>query len=583
MRTRPYLRCAGQLCLLSLISLALRTADAGSATWKLNPGSNDWNDPLNWTPNTVPNSTADTATFGASNTTSVSNSVVTNLANLVFTAGAPPYTITCGIDIIFWGDGVRNDSGVQQTINGSFSFFQNSNAGDEVTYGGGGFFSFHHNASAGSATIYSATFTFEGNSTAADATIVSDRLASAGDIFDDTSSGGNAHITLLGSSEEHVGAVLFMVDETSPDHGTFIAEPSTAAGGYGADIQVETFGHPLHGGTFIANGSAISNDPFPLAAGLIQMQSDAGTGTYVINGATTAEGSGGNMVITGSAGAAFITANGGENGGPGGEVTLEKHSTAFSTARIAVHGNGFLNPNVLDPGATIGSLEGDGLVLLGKRSLIRSLIIGSNNLSTTFSGTIQDTGSISKIGTGTLTLTGANSYSGSTTVTSGILLVNNISGSGTGTGAVSVNAGTLGGSGNIAGAVTVGTNSGAGAFLAPSKGVQKPATLTIQGALTLNDDSTFIYKLETGRSASDEVIANGVTIDNGAKFSLRPSGNNALTTGQVFTVINNRAATPIVGTFHNLKDGKIIVVNGSNLQASYTGGDGNDLTLTVVP
>ena len=30
--------------------------------------------------------------------------------------------------------------------------------------------------------------------------------------------------------------------------------------------------------------------------------------------------------------------------------------------------------------------------------------IGSNNLSTTFSGTIQDTGSISKIGTGTLTL-----------------------------------------------------------------------------------------------------------------------------------------------------------------------------------
>src|SRR4029077_16033701 len=127
--------------------------------------------------------------------------------------------------------------------------------------------------------------------------------------------------------------------------------------------------------------------------------------------------------------------------------------------------------------------------------------------STTFSGTIQDTGSISKIGTGTLTLTGANSYSGSTTVTSGILLVNNISGSGTGTGAVSVNAGTLGGSGNIAGAVTVGTNSGAGASLAPSKGVQRPATLTIQGALPLNDDSTFIYKLETEPSASDEVIA----------------------------------------------------------------------------
>ena len=50
-----------------------------------------------------------------------------------------------------------------------------------------------------------------------------------------------------------------------------------------------------------------------------------------------------------------------------------------------------------------------------------------------------------------------------------------------------------------------------------------------------------------------------------------------------FTVINNTAATPIAGTFHNLPEDKILNVNGSNLQASYTGGDGNDLTLTVVP
>ena len=161
--------------------------------------------------------------------------------------------------------------------------------------------------------------------------------------------------------------------------------------------------------------------------------------------------------------------------------------------------------------------------------------------------------------------------------------MSNSSGSGTGTGAVSVNAGTLGGSGIIAGAVTVGTNTGVQAFLAPSKGAKKPATLTIQGALTLNDDSTYLYKLDTKRVKADEVIANGVVIDSGAKFSLRPSGNNALTTGQVFTVISNTSASPIAGTFHNLRDGQILTVNGSNLQASYTGGDGNDFTLTVVP
>src|SRR5205823_5321151 len=192
------------------------------------------------------------------------------------------------------------------------------------------------------------------------------------------------------------------------------------------------------------------------------------------------------------------------------------------------------------------------------------------------SGLIQDgtgLGAIAKIGTGTLTLSAANTYTGGTTISSGILLVSNISGSGTGTGAVSVNAGTLGGSGIIAGAVTVGTNTGVQAFLAPSKGVKKPATLTIQGALTLNDDSTYIYKLDTKRVKADEAIANGVVIDSGAKFSLRPSGNNALTVGQVFTFINNTAATPIVDTFHNLADGAIVTVNGNNLQASYTGGD----------
>lgn len=81
---------------------------------------------------------------------------------------------------------------------------------------------------------------------------------------------------------------------------------------------------------------------------------------------------------------------------------------------------------------------------------------------------------------------------------------------------------------------------------------------------------------------SDEVIGNGVTIDSGAKFSFRPNGNNALTVGQVFSVISNTAGIPIAGTFHNLPEGKILIVNGSNLQASYTGGDGNDLTLTVV-
>jgi fibronectin-binding autotransporter adhesin len=141
-------------------------------------------------------------------------------------------------------------------------------------------------------------------------------------------------------------------------------------------------------------------------------------------------------------------------------------------ARIEVFGSGTLDLTFFDStDVTVGSIEGeDGVILLGGIFGSHKLTTGSNNLSTTFSGTIQDFGSLEKIGTGTLTLSGKNSYSYGTTVTSGILLVSNSSGSGTGIGAVSVNAGTLSGSGTIAGPVTVGTNTGVQAFLAPSKG-----------------------------------------------------------------------------------------------------------------
>jgi autotransporter-associated beta strand protein len=53
--------------------------------------------------------------------------------------------------------------------------------------------------------------------------------------------------------------------------------------------------------------------------------------------------------------------------------------------------------------------------------------------------------------------------------------------------------------------------------------------------------------------------------------------------GTVITVISNTSATPISGTFSNLPDGSTINVGGRNCQVSYSGGDGNDLTLTVVP
>ena len=133
----------------------------------------------------------------------------------------------------------------------------------------------------------------------------------------------------------------------------------------------------------------------------------------------------------------------------------------------------------------------------------------------------------------------------------------------------------------MSGAVTIGSGTGTGAFLAP--GVNGAAGLTTQSSLTFNADGTYSCEIDTSRVKADKITGKGVTINSGAMFSLSALGNQTLAPGTVFTVINNRSASPITGTFSNLPDGSIVTINRNNFQASYSGGDGNDLTLTVVP
>jgi autotransporter-associated beta strand protein len=233
-------------------------------------------------------------------------------------------------------------------------------------------------------------------------------------------------------------------------------------------------------------------------------------------------------------------------------------------------------------GVSVGSIEGDGKILLGSKNLA----VGSNNLNSRFAGVLRDGGygqgtggSLSKVGTGQLTLIHSSSYTGTTTVSAGELLVNNKRGSATGTGDVSVNVGGLGGAGTIAGTVTVGTGSGPGADLSPTQ----PGALTIEKALTLKADATYHMAVDSNTGGAGQVLANGVTIDPGAEIAVTDLGNTVLAPGTVFTAVNNSGATPIAGTFANLPDGSTLVIGVNTYQATYEGGDGNDLTLTVVP
>jgi len=333
-------------------------------------------------------------------------------------------------------------------------------------------------------------------------------------------------------------------------------------------------------GTFVVEGAIA----FPFFGGSVAFDfnstATAGNGAFFLNGSSISGAFGGFLYFFGgTAGNAMLIANPGTNGGGGGTISFEGGDGG--EARIELTGNGTLRMTFSDSMVTVGSIEGDGLVLLGSHKLIT----GSNDLSTTFSGTIQDTGSLEKIGNGTITLSSENTYTGGTTVSAGVLRVANETGSATGTAAVNVNVGMLGGSGIIAGATTIGTGTETGAFLAPAAGNNVQATLTIQSAVTFNADATYTCTFRKNRNGTrtDQVIANGVTINSGAMIALSGHTSTALRQGLIITLISNTSVNPISGTFSNLPDGAIVTINGNNLQASYEGGDGNDLTLTVVP
>lgn len=80
------------------------------------------------------------------------------------------------------------------------------------------------------------------------------------------------------------------------------------------------------------------------------------------------------------------------------------------------------------------------------------------------------------------------------------------------------------------------------------------------------------------------MVANGAVLATNATFVIRDRNlNNPLPPGTVFTALSNTSVNPIGGTFANLPDGAVLTVGANTYKANYKGGDGNDLTLTVIP
>ena len=195
---------------------------------------------------------------------------------------------------------------------------------------------------------------------------------------------------------------------------------------------------------------------------------------------------------------------------------------------------------------TLGALSGgSGTFLSGAGSVNAPsfYIVGEKNLSTTFAGTIRDASSartttITKTGTAVWTLTGSNTYSGTTTVSAGTLLVNGSHSAATNTVTVAI-VGTLGGTGIIGGNTTINGE------LAPGVTI---GTLTFNGNLQLNSTATVSMDISKNPLANDQVIVAG-TLTHGGTLDVVNTSIETFEAGDNFQLFD---AADQVGVFNTI-------------------------------
>ncbi|WP_307866986.1 autotransporter outer membrane beta-barrel domain-containing protein [Variovorax sp. E3] len=316
--------------------------------------------------------------------------------------------------------------------------------------------------------------------------------------------------------------------------------------------------------TFVANTYSSVMFNHDSTAGNAVFENRGGDTTFVFN--STA----GNARITNfadgavylwdfaSAGHAIITNE------AGGKIDMNYRSTADQATIVNKAGGEVHISRLLADGTAIGSLEGAGKVLLGAKALTT----GGLNTSTEVSGVISGVGgSLVKVGTGALTLSGANTYTGGTALRQGRLNVGHNQALGTGAlsmdddttlgfsadGLTIANAIKLTGqldpvidtgafSGTLSGAITGGgfiTKQGTGTLTLSGANTYTGATSVAQGTLKAGAVNTF-------SAASAHSVAAGATLDlagfNQAVASLANSGTVSLLSqaaGTTLTVNGN--------------------------------------------
>jgi fibronectin-binding autotransporter adhesin len=281
-------------------------------------------------------------------------------------------------------------------------------------------------------------------------------------------------------------------------------------------------------------------------------------------------------------------------------VRLLRPSEIPDDGTIAIHSDGRLDLNGRDEAIGLLTLDGGSSVTTGPGSLtlFNNVIVNAAGASSpaTMTGNLSLAGSIRtftvadraaavdlqidaivfgggliKDGAGRMVLTGANTYSGTTTVNAGVLQVDGSQP----TSAVSLAGGTLAGGG------TVGPIAATGGTIAPGLLTVSAPVVLRSGNLALGA-ATFTPLISgTVGGVADQIAVTGTVNLTGATLTPTRTGT-PVPGGQSIVLISNDGTDPIVGTFAGLPQGATVTVNGQLFTVSYTGGDGNDVWLTAL-
>ena len=229
-------------------------------------------------------------------------------------------------------------------------------------------------------------------------------------------------------------------------------------------------------------------------------------------------------------------------------------------------------------------------------------VTGSTN--TTFSGIIDDNGSsLTKFvyaGSGTMTLNGANTYTGATTVSSGRLAMG---ADGTilspsialGAGATlditanpdfsQADSFALSGSGTVVGAFAAGDDF----TVAPGTTAGAVGTLTFSNGFTLGSGAHFACNV-TGSTASQIIVSSGTVILAGDLAGSQTSGTVPI--GTIFYLIRHDGSGPTIGTLAGVGDGGKVTIGSQSYRLSLTSdfggsgcqvsGTGNDVAVMAI-